>query len=159
VPFDLTGQSTWLPTVVTHRVRATRLVLEAEQEAEHQIQIQCAKAFDTLLLADVAWTAIDSAFSLNRTIGRNGREIGWGEVAKRKARGVKSGVPDFAFWHDFRAYAIELKTVDGVLSDNQKRFLNELIRAGVEVSVCRSFTQVLNKVSEWGLTRGFVVSP
>ncbi|MDQ2763970.1 MAG: VRR-NUC domain-containing protein, partial [Pseudomonadota bacterium] len=118
----------------------------------------CTTMFDRILLSSVFWTAIDHAHSLNMALGRNGRPIGFQEAAKRKARGVKSGLPDYLFWHQRRAFAIELKTADGVLSDAQKDVLRELIANGVEVAVCWTIDQVFARLCLWNLCRKATVT-
>lgn len=148
-------QQELLPALGVKPRRAKPFRLTALKEYEHDLQITCASAFDSgaILLPDVTWTAIDSAFSLNRTIGRNGKEIGWGEVQKRKKRGIKPGPPDFVFWHVGRGFAIELKTVEGELTEDEEKFLRSLIRSGIEVAVCWTFNQVIARLSIWGLLR------
>lgn len=154
MPFDTTTQSSFLPPVKAR----SPFRLTADRELEHDLQLTCTKAFWRILLPDVCWTAIDHAHSLNMTIGRNGRPVGLIEAQKRKARGVKAGIADYLFWHRGNGFAIELKTVDGVLSDGQEDFLKQLILARVEVSVCWTLDQVLDRVQAWGLCRRFRVT-
>jgi hypothetical protein len=128
--------------------------LEALEPSEHELQIDCTTMLERILLQDVQWTAVDHAHSLDRRIGRNGVPIGLIEVKKRKARGVKSGICDYLFWFDGRAFAIELKrNASEKLSDDQKTFCRGLLRAGVLVKVCWTKSQVFNVVVDWGLTR------
>lgn len=138
--------------------RARRFALTAPSQSEHDLQIDCTTMLRKILLPDVAWTAIDHAHSLDERIGRHGRPVGLLEAVKRKRRGIRRGVPDYAFWRRARAFAIELKTVDGELSDDQKDFLRELIRAGVEVAVCWTRPQVFQRVVVWELARPGVMA-
>lgn len=148
-------QQELLPAPAVKRRRAAKpFRLVASRQAEHDLQIQCADAFAAgVLLPDVTWTSIDSAFSRNQKIGRNGREIGWGELAKRKRRGIKPGVPDMAFWRDGRGYLIELKVGDGEPTEDQEIFLRSLIISKIEVAVCWTFFQVMQRLQLWGLLR------
>jgi len=135
-------------------VGRTAFILEAPEPREHELQIDCTHMLERILLPDVQWTAIDHAHSLDRRIGRNGRPIGLIEVQKRKARGIKSGICDYLFWFDGRAFAIELKrNADEQLSDTQKDFCRGLLRAGALVKVCWTKIQVFDTVVEWRLTR------
>jgi hypothetical protein len=104
--------------------------LTAPKQLEHELQIECTSMLWKVLLPDVCWTAIDHAHSLDMRIGRHGRPIGLLEAQKRKARGVKAGIADYLFWHRRQAFAIELKTVDGVLSGDQEDFLQSMIDNG-----------------------------
>jgi hypothetical protein len=132
--------------------------LKPPRYLEHQLQIDCTTMLRSgVLLPDVCWTAIDHAHSLNMTPGRYGRPIGLLEAQKRRARGVRAGVSDYLFWRLGRGFAIELKTVDGSLSDDQKTFLKEMIEAGIPVSVCWDIRQVIAKLQAWGLCRRVTV--
>lgn len=115
--------------------------LTAPVTPEHQAQIDCTKMLQRVLLPDVCWTAIDHA---------NARDALTGAI--RKARGVRAGIPDYLFWRLGKPYAIEFKP-NGDLSDSQKKFLPEMIGAGVEVAVCRTASQVLQRLQLWGLCR------
>lgn len=107
-----------------------------------------------ILRPNVAFTAVDHAHSLNMTPGRNGRPIGLIEAAKRKARGVRAGIPDYLFWALARGFAIELKAdADCKLSDDQEDFLKALISAQIEVSVCWTIDQVVDRCRAWDLLR------
>jgi hypothetical protein len=128
--------------------------LVAPEPREHELQIDCTKMLERILLPDVQWTAIDHAHSLDRRIGRNGRPIGLIEVQKRKARGIRAGICDYLYWYDGRSFAIELKrNADEKLSDDQKDFCRGLLRAGVSVKVCWTKPQVFETVVGWRLTR------
>lgn len=127
--------------------------LTAPKQAEHALQIDCRHMLDRVLQPGMFWSGIDHGHSMDRTIGRHGKPIGLIEGAKRKARGIKAGIPDFLFFHQARLFAIELKTVDGMLSDDQKERIRELLANGAEVSVCWTIWQVFDRVVAWGLCR------
>jgi hypothetical protein len=131
-----------------------RFELVAPMPLEHDLQIDCTKMLRVILLADVCWTAIDHAHSLNMAPGRNGRPIGLAEMHKRQARGIEAGIMDYALWHGGRGFAIELKrSAEEDLSEPQKVFLNRLIRSRIEVAVCWTRGQVFQRVYDWGLVR------
>jgi hypothetical protein len=113
---------------------------------------------EIILPPEVQWTAIDQAHAIDKTIGRNGRPIGLLEMHKRKARGIKPGICDYAFWYDRLGFAIELKrSADEPLSDDQKAWMLGLIRARIPCKVCWTKVQVAETLQEWGLTRPFRV--
>lgn len=132
--------------------------LTTPEPPEHELQIDCTTMLQTVLLPNVCWTAIDHGHTFDMRPGRRGVPIGLLEARKRKARGVRAGVPDYLFWHRAHSFAIELKTIDGDTSDDQKKFLREMISAEVEIAICRTITSVFYKVREWGLTRPMRVS-
>jgi hypothetical protein len=120
---------------------------------EHELQIACTRMFIPLMLPAVTWSAVDHGHSFDRTIGRNGRPIGLLEAQKRKARGIKAGLPDYLLWHLGDAFAIELKMPDGELSDDQKDMIRSLLANRVRVKVCYSTSLVLATLAEWELLR------
>jgi hypothetical protein len=154
VPRDTPGQADFaLPTPSLRRAPAPKFRLAELREEEHETQIACTAMLWKVLLPDVAWTAIDHGHSMNMKIGRHGVPIGILEAQKRKKRGVKAGIADYLFWHRSFGFAIELKTVDGVLSEGQEVFLGDLIRAEIPVSICWRIEQVLERCTAWGLCR------
>ena len=136
--------------------RTPPLVLTAPElfADEHAMQEACTTMLTPLLLPEVTWTAIDHGHSFDKRKGRHGVEIGFLEARKRKRRGVKPGIPDYLFWHEGDAFAIELKMPDGTLSDDQRDMLKALIRSGVLCRVCYSTNLVLLTCQEWSLLRG-----
>ena len=110
--------------------------LTAPTSPEHQAQIDCTTMLQRVLRPEVCWTAIDHAHSFDMRPSKHGVPIGLIEAQKRKARGVRAGIPDYLFWAAGQGYGIEFKTGDGTLSDDQRSFLRELIAAKVEVAVC-----------------------
>ena len=134
------------------------LVLTPPGQREHELQIECTEMLNRILLPEVCWTAIDHAHSFDKRRGAHGVPIGMLEAQKRKRRGIKPGIPDYAFWHACKSYAIELKVDGPDLSDDQEIFLRAMIGAGVEVSVCWTQDQVLSEVVAWELTRPMQVA-
>jgi hypothetical protein len=124
-------------------------------QRERDAQVQDANAMRILMRPGVCWTAVDHGHSFNPTIGRSGKPIGLIEAQLRKARGARSGIPDFLLWADSRAFAIERKIEGGIVSDDQKQFQTELIDAGVTVATCWSQKDVLDALGSWGLLRSY----
>lgn len=132
----------------------TAFALEAYEQPEHDLQIDCTKMLTRLLLPTVQWTAIDHAHTLDPTIGRNGRPIGFLQAQKRKARGVKAGICDYLFWHRKRGFAIELKRNAYEAehpSDDQIEFMLGLRAAEVPIKICWTIWQVHDTANAWGL--------
>jgi hypothetical protein len=123
------------------------------KQSEHDAQVEVAKKLRQILLPDVCWSSVDHAHSLDRRPSKYGVPIGMLEAKKRKARGIRAGLPDFMFWHRAKPFAIEFKIAGGELTDEERKFLREMIRAGVEVKVCWGERQVVATVTAWGLTR------
>lgn len=83
----------------------------------------------------------------------NGGSRNWLEALKLKRMGVSSGFPDLFIpiptkdWHGF---FIEMKREKGgVVSDQQKYWLNELTKKGYLAIVCRGFNEAKQKVMEY----------
>jgi VRR-NUC domain len=141
------------------------LVLTPYDPAEHELQIDCTTMLHTILLPGVCWTAIDHGHSFDKRPARvkpdrHGRvpTIGMLEAIKRKRRGIKSGICDYLFWFEGSSFAIELKVPDGILSDDQKKWLRSMIANKVRCKVCWSKSLVFQTVVEWGLTRRMQVA-
>jgi hypothetical protein len=155
----MSGDNQQLDLLNRHAKPRGQFQLVTKTEREHVLQVDCTSMLNLILLPSVTWTAIDHAHSLNMALGRNGRPIGFSEVAKRKARGVKAGIADYLFWHRGRGFAIELKRdADADLSDDQETFLSSLIANDVEVSIAWTIDQVAERVRFWNLCRHFTVT-
>lgn len=77
------------------------------------------------------------------------------EAAMLKKMGVKSGVADLLlFWRGGMG-ALELKSLKGSMSDNQKKFRTAWIQRGGNYSLCRSMNDVEQAVIGWGLEPKF----
>lgn len=68
-----------------------------------------------------------------------------------KKMGFRKGASDLQIFHGGNAYFIELKTVKGELSEDQKIFRNKVLKAGCDYAVCRSWNDVLNCLEVWGV--------
>ena len=71
--------------------------------------------------------------------------------------GVVAGAPDILAWHDGRAYAMEIKSEDGKLSEAQAEMISRLDGAGVFCAVCYGIDRCLACLESWGLLRGKAV--
>lgn len=73
-------------------------------------------------------------------------------AAKLKAEGVKSGVPDLflpvAAWGKHGLF-IEMKSENGKVTDNQKRWIEALILQDYEPIVCYSFDEARLEIEAW----------
>jgi hypothetical protein len=71
----------------------------------------------------------------------------------RTGRGVIAGVPDLIVLHAGRAFLMELKAEDGVVSDAQRVVGASIIFAGCHFGVVRSIQEVLQHLDAWGIPR------
>lgn len=84
------------------------------------------------------------------------------KVAKKlRKAGVKSGVPDILIFTrppkkpGWIGLAIELKRrIGGVVSDNQKEWLQDLERIGWVTVVCRGYDEAVKVLKKYGYMRG-----
>src|SRR5262245_22648959 len=76
------------------------------------------------------------------------------EGAIFKSLGVVPGAPDLLLWHAGKAYAIELKSESGRVSETQAAMLKRLTNAGVATAVCYGIDQAIACLEGWQLLRG-----
>ncbi len=55
-----------------------------------------------------------------------------------KGRTHRKGVADLLFWHNFKSFAVELKTAKGIVKPDQIEWLGKAKMAGVYTAVVRS---------------------
>jgi VRR-NUC domain len=79
------------------------------------------------------------------------------EAAKLKGMGVVAGAPDVLLWHDGKAFALELKSPDGRLSEAQSEMLARLDRAGVFTCVAHGLDRAIAVLESWNLLHGRTV--
>jgi hypothetical protein len=114
---------------------------------EHDIQRQVKHAL-TIELAPpgevsddgVVWWSVDHAHY-------------GGIPATRVGRGIIAGQPDLLFIFQGRAYFIELKSRQGVLSIPQRSLILRLFAASSQCGVARSTGEVLALLDGWGIPR------
>lgn len=92
-------------------------------QEEYQIQIAIVRLLEMWCPPNIFWF-----HPFNKA--KDARE---GVIAKRM--GMVAGVPDLIFFRDSAAFCIELKTVDGKLSDAQKKAHRRIKLAGIELHV------------------------
>ena len=126
-------------------LRPKRKQKQESVPTERQEQVRVAKLLDQLGLL---WCHVP-----NEGHGRRGKE-GAIRGARLRAEGLKSGVPDvLIFDKNSRpgsvGLAIELKRVKGGrVSEDQKRWLEELEKRGWVCRVCRGFDEVHQVLKE-----------
>jgi hypothetical protein len=76
------------------------------------------------------------------------------EAAILKGLGATAGIPDILLWHDGNAFALELKSETGALSDAQITMLARLGNAGVHTAVAYGLDEALRALAGWNLLRG-----
>ena len=111
---------------------------------EDELHTQIAKALPLILPSSVVWWSNES------------RGVGEREGKRRKARGVRAGVPDMEFHYCYAhgdyplSCFIELKAPKGVVSEAQKALHASLRAIGHHVSVCRSLDDVIDALRRAG---------
>jgi len=76
------------------------------------------------------------------------------EGAILKACGVRAGVPDLICIRDGKTYALELKALNGRLSESQRIAHDEMKAAGAEVAVAVGIDAALVQLEQWQMLRG-----
>lgn len=74
------------------------------------------------------------------------------EAARLKREGVLAGVADLCILvvnSQYHALFVEMKTVKGVQSENQKAFEQYCIKNDYQYSVCRSFDEFIKIVTDY----------
>ena len=128
-------------------LRPKRKQKQESVPTERQEQVLVAKLLDHLGLL---WCHVP-----NEGHGRRGKE-GAIRGARLRAEGLKSGVPDVLVFDPCKregrvGLAIELKRVKGGrVSEDQKRWLEELEKRGWVCRVCKGFDEVHQTLKELG---------
>lgn len=77
-----------------------------------------------------------------------------GEVpGVRIGRGIIAGIPDLFVLHLGHAFMIEIKTVEGELSDSQRSVISAVLGAAGRVGVARTAWEVLACLDQWNIPR------
>lgn len=71
----------------------------------------------------------------------------------RVGRGVVAGIPDVFLLYSGISHFIELKRLDGILSDGQRALIVALAIAGGRVGAANSVEQVIECLDTWGIPR------
>lgn len=93
------------------------------------------------------YTGLDLLFAIN-----NGLKLSIGQAVKAKKAGTKRGVCDLFLpvpKKHFHGLFIEMKKEDGVLSKEQKEFIQKMIDNCYEVKVCYGFYEAKIAIEEY----------
>jgi hypothetical protein len=71
----------------------------------------------------------------------------------RVGRGIPPGIFDMLVLYQGKAFWIELKSRDGVLSDPQRSMAATLLLSGCRIGVARDADEVLACIDAWGIPR------
>lgn len=115
---------------------------------EHPLQEQIAKVLRIEIAppgkvsrAGVVWWSIDHANYAGEVPG------------VRIGRGIIAGIPDTFVLHRGRAHMVEIKPIDGALSDAQQSVAAAVLASGGRVGVARDWIEVLACLDEWEIPR------
>jgi hypothetical protein len=115
-----------------------------QRPARSEAQIQRA------VIEHLAWRAAPNSFAFHPANG------GWRtavEGAILKGMGVVPGVPDIIIINNGRAFALELKTSTGRLTDIQRQTIETMQRAGATVAVAYGVDEAITQLENWQLLR------
>jgi hypothetical protein len=112
-----------------------------------ETQIHCAICDHLRLRAkpDVLWLHVPNGERRDAITG-----------AKLKRMGVLPGAADLLIWHGGVAFALELKSPSGRLSEAQLEFMARFADAGGHTAVAEGIDRALACLESWGLLRGRV---
>ena len=105
---------------------------------EHDIQVKIAKYIDALGLL---WTA-----------SAGGARMGIRTAVKMKASGYRKGCPDIMVFEPRGKYCglfIELKTLTGTATKEQKAFILALEDRGYRASICKGFDATKREIDDY----------
>ena len=71
----------------------------------------------------------------------------------RVGRGIPPGIFDVLFLYQGRAFWVELKSRDGILSDPQRSMAATLLLSGCRIAVADTVDAVLHALDQWGIPR------
>jgi VRR-NUC domain len=110
---------------------------------EEQIHVAVCQHLRLRALPDVLWTHCPNG---ERRDARTG--------AKLKRMGVLAGAADLLLWHRGHAFALELKSPGGRLSEAQLEFMARFNDAGGHTCVAQGLDKALACLTAWGLLVG-----
>jgi hypothetical protein len=70
--------------------------------------------------------------------------------------GVTAGAPDVLLWYAGKSFALELKSENGRVSEEQADLLRRLSETGVVTAVAHSIDQAIRYLESWCLLRGWM---
>jgi len=71
----------------------------------------------------------------------------------RVGRGIPPGIFDMLVLYQGRAFWIELKSRNGMVSDPQRSMAATLLLSGCRIGIARDETEALSCLDEWGIPR------
>ena len=90
-------------------------------------------------------------------VAHGGMELPPRTAAKLKAMGLRPGWPDFILISPMcKFHCLELKSLKGRLSDDQKDFRDWCDKHGTPYVVCRTIDEVLTIFGEWECIEGMI---
>ncbi len=114
---------------------------KSRKRPEQTLHLQVADYLRVALRPPVWWSSIDHGAG----------KMTPASAGLRRARGVKSGIPDIIIlWPNNKA-GIELKALHGSLSPAQRQTIKEWNAAGAYVAVCKSLDEVVAALTNLGI--------
>lgn len=78
------------------------------------------------------------------------------QAGRRKAMGYKAGTPDLMIFEPrllgqmhYKGLFVEMKTIKGTASEDQRIFLAELIRRGYKTAVCKGVADAVDTITAY----------
>lgn len=74
------------------------------------------------------------------------------QAIKMKATGYKKGFPDLFIYeakNGFNGFALEVKTLKGVASPEQKKWRDDLISRGYSAHICKGLDECIKAIDEY----------
>jgi hypothetical protein len=136
-----------LPGEIIPTIRQAPPELQAKPRGGRRPEQQIQRA----VIDHLRWRAVPGVFTFHPANG------GWRsavEAAIFKSLGVVAGVPDIIIIHGGRCYGLELKSVNGRLTDVQRIAHERLREAGALIAVVHGIDAALAQLAEWQLLRG-----
>jgi hypothetical protein len=122
--------------------------LAVPEPLEHDIQREVARVLRMEIGPEarispqgVTWFSIDHA------------NVGGEVPGIRVGRGIPPGILDILFLYRARAFWVELKSRNGILSEPQRDMAATLLLSGCHVSVARDWGEVLLALDVWDIPR------
>lgn len=123
---------------------ALRDLVKSEAAAEAQLHIAIVNLLKATAQPGVTWFHVP-----------NGGKRTPREAATFRAMGVLAGVPDLIIMQPGGTVRfIEVKTMNGRVSEQQMEFFDNARRAGFECSIVRDLDDAVKVLSHWGAIRG-----
>lgn len=116
-------------------------------EPEHKFHVSVARYLRLAL-------PLDACFSTTPTVGSNVRQ-----GAKIKARGYFAGWPDITIIWNRGVYFLELKSLTGTVSPEQRACHAAIMRAGGKIGMAKDLNDAEFWLQQWGIPLRVTVDP